>query len=184
MKLFYFFLFCFTIGINPTEGQLHQESGGILLRFVFHPNYNNYEKSCCKFSNQRCLAFVTSKGFVSNAYKGRIETYQYSGIFDVQIWNLRKMDAGIYSCFVVQTPAIHMIFQVDITDKCGSNVPSLPNITQHPPQELVYTTVDFKCHHKTSNIYENLNIHNSSSDSDNAVKTQDSVEYATISRVL
>ncbi|XP_046727965.1 uncharacterized protein LOC124400289 isoform X2 [Silurus meridionalis] len=165
------------------------------------------------------------------------------------------MDAGIYSCFVVQTPAIHMIFQVDITeskpvlnptlalpksttspvrsahqllekhpeessnkwsskftlgaiscvvviililfitltvfyykkkskDKCGSNVPSLPNITQHPPQELVYTTVDFKCHHKTSNIYENLNIHNSSSDSDNAVKTQDSVEYATISRVL
>ncbi|XP_034162754.2 uncharacterized protein LOC117597857 [Pangasianodon hypophthalmus] len=257
MKLFYFFLFCFTNGINPTKGQLHLElSGEMLLRFVFHPNYNYYEKSCCKFTIYGCIIFVTSDAYVHDAYKGRIETYKYSGTFDVRIWDVRAKDAGIYRCEIrgIQRH-IYQDFQVVIADsetelnpilsfpkstispvslahhllekhqeissnkwslkfalgtifgvvviilimsitltvvyrkkksreKCGRSFPSATNVTQQLPQELIYTTVDFKLHENTSNIYANLDIHNSRPDSGNALKTQDSVEYATIAGVL
>ncbi|XP_017323546.1 uncharacterized protein LOC108265568 [Ictalurus punctatus] len=255
MKLFYFFLFCFTNGITPTKGQLHLElSGEMLLRFVFLPNYNSYDKSCCKFTIYGCIIFVISNGYVHNAYKGRIETYTYSGTFDVRIWNVRSMDAGRYRCEILGTQkyqdfqvviadsetelnpilaflkstispvssaqhllekhqeissnkwtlkvtlgtifgivAIILIMSITLTvvyfkkksrDQCGRSFPSAPNVTQQLPQELIYTTVDFKLHQKTSTIYANLDIHNSRPDSGNTLKTQDSVEYATIAGVL
>lgn len=57
-------------------------------------------------------------------------------------------------------------------------------ILQQLPQELIYTTVDFKCHQKTFNIYANLDIHNSRPDLGNALPPQDNVEYASIAEVL
>ncbi|XP_058245606.1 uncharacterized protein LOC131352996 isoform X2 [Hemibagrus wyckioides] len=254
MKLVYFFLLCFTNGINPTKGQLHLElSGKMLLRFVFHPNYNYYQKSCCKFTRYGCIIFVTSNGYVHNAYEGRIETYEYSGAFDVRIWNVHAQDAGMYRCEISGTQQ-YKDFQVVLTgsetelnpiqafpkstispvssahnllekhqeisstkwslkfilgtifgslviivimaislavvyykkksrDKHPSSFPSAPNVIQHP-QELIYTTVDFKLHQKTSNIYANLDIHTLGPGSSNAFKAQDSVEYATIAGAL
>ncbi|GAA6104732.1 uncharacterized protein LOC113656141 isoform X1 [Tachysurus ichikawai] len=255
MKLVCFLLFWFTNGINPTKGQIHPElTGEILLRFVFHPNYNYYEKSCCKFTSNGCIIFVTSNGYVHNTYRGRIETFEYSGSFDVRIWNMRAKDAGIYRCeirgaqkyqdfqvvvfesktelnpilafpkttispvssahnllekhqeissakwslkFTLGTIfgglVIILIMSISLTvvyfkkksrDKCGRSFPSAPSVIQQLPQELIYTTVDFKLHQKTSNIYANLDIQASGPGSDNALKAQDIVEYATIAGVL
>lgn len=57
-------------------------------------------------------------------------------------------------------------------------------ILQQLPQELIYTTVDFKLHQKTSSMYANLDIYNLRPDSSNALEMQDRVEYATIAGVL
>lgn len=154
MKLFYFFIFCFTngevvsaciylkermffffykilllstlsasSGINSTKGQLHLEfSGEMLLRFVFHPNYNYYMKSCCKFTSYGCIIFVTSNGYVHYAYEGRIETYKYSGTFDVRIWNVHAKDTGTYRCEIHGTQKhIYQDFQVVIAGKALIN---------------------------------------------------------------
>lgn len=91
----------------------------MLLRFVFNPNYNYYEKSCCKFTSYGCSIFVTSNGYVHNAYKGRIETYKYSGAFDVRIWNMHAKDAGTYRCEIhgTQKKYIYQDFQVVVAGK-------------------------------------------------------------------
>lgn len=90
----------------------------MLLRFVFHPDYYFSEKSCCKFTSNGCVIFVTSNGYVQNAYEGRIETYKYSGAFDVRIWNVHAKDAGIYRCEIHGTPKhIYQDFQVVVAGK-------------------------------------------------------------------
>lgn len=75
-------------------------------------------KSCCKFTSYGCIIFVTSNGYVHNAYEGRIETYKYSGTFDVRIWNVHAKDAGTYRCEIHGTQKyIYQDFQVVIAGK-------------------------------------------------------------------
>lgn len=104
-----------TSGINPTRG-LHLESGEFLLRYVFPLKYIYYEKSCCKFTRSGCINFVTSNGYVHNAYKGRIETYKYPEVYDVRIWNVHAEDAGTYRCTIHGTQE-YQDFQVVIAGK-------------------------------------------------------------------
>ncbi|KAL7884967.1 hypothetical protein AOLI_G00077370 [Acnodon oligacanthus] len=67
------------------------------------------------------------------------------------------------------------------SDKCGRSLSRAPDII--PPQEelnsIIYTTVHFKPHEETSQLYANLCLHSS----DRALKSQESVEYSTIARM-
>ncbi|XP_036434277.1 uncharacterized protein LOC118813181 [Colossoma macropomum] len=265
MKLFFFFVFFFKNGINLMKAQLTAEvSGEVNIHFMFDPYFNYFKKSCCKFTQFRCLFIVDNNGYADAAYRGRIKTHEYSGALDVRIRNLQASDAGIYRCKIhgIQNYIIYKDFQVDIvdrkprldpvllfpkstistvtslnqisgkhqeppslisdswslkhtlgtvfgiviiliitvilgvayhkkkakdleygtssfsSDKCGRSLSSAPDIIP-PPQELnsiIYTTVDFKPHEETSQLYANLCLHNSKS----ALKSQENVEYSTI----
>ncbi|XP_017543043.1 uncharacterized protein LOC108414656 [Pygocentrus nattereri] len=269
MKLLFFFIFFFKNGINLMKAQLTAEvSGEVKIRFMFDPFFNSYEKSCCKSVLFRCLFIVGNNGYADAAYKGRIDTHEYSGALDVRIRNLQASDAGMYRCKIhgIQNYFFYKDFQVDVvdrtprldpvlripkstlstvtslhqisekhqeppslisdswrlkhtlgtvfgivtiiliititlgvayhkkkakdpeygtssfsSDKCGRSLSSAPDIIppQQEPNSIIYTTVHFKPHEETSQLYANLCLHNSEC----ALKSQESVEYSTIARM-
>lgn len=76
-------------------------NGQALLRFVFPPFYNGYEKFCSKLYPGGISVIVNTRGYVNDFYKGRVSTTEYNGVMDVMIWNLKPVDAGDYRCAVV-----------------------------------------------------------------------------------
>ncbi|XP_053360441.1 uncharacterized protein LOC128530490 isoform X2 [Clarias gariepinus] len=104
-------------------------------------------------------------------------------------WSLKFLLGTIFGIVVITliisiTLAV-ICYKKKSKDTCVRSVRSAPSVTEEQlPQELIYTTVDFKCHQKTFNIYANLDIHNSRPDLGNALPPQDNVEYASIAGVL
>ncbi|XP_029580005.1 uncharacterized protein LOC115168668 isoform X2 [Salmo trutta] len=78
---------------TEVNGQVY---GHVLLRFIFPPFYNDYEKLCYKLYPEP-FPVVNTRGYVNNFYKGRISRMEYNGGMFVTIRNLKPVDAGDYS---------------------------------------------------------------------------------------
>nr|XP_046220768.1 uncharacterized protein LOC124045489 isoform X2 [Oncorhynchus gorbuscha] len=59
---------------TEVNGQVH---GHVLLRFIFPPFYNGYEKLCSKLYPGP-FPVVNTRGYVNNLYKGRISRTEYN----------------------------------------------------------------------------------------------------------
>ncbi|XP_050972492.1 uncharacterized protein LOC127169290 isoform X4 [Labeo rohita] len=117
MKLIFFFLVLLKNGIHPTEGlRVFYSSEGIILKYLFLPYYNSYQKCCCKFYQSGCIIFVNDRGQFNSLYRGRIFITNYYGEFEVKITNLNVMDAGRYRCGVVDFPATYQDVEVTVSD--------------------------------------------------------------------
>ncbi|KAG7472602.1 hypothetical protein MATL_G00110450 [Megalops atlanticus] len=125
MELLILALLLLLDGPSSRGQQRIDTSGRIFLQFNFDPNYSNYEKYCCKFHQEQCLFVVTSTGYVSDVFKGRISIAEYYGSMEIWIWNLQVWDSGIYRC-VVQGPGIFTDFRVKISDSINHKSPPLP----------------------------------------------------------
>ncbi|XP_041713988.1 uncharacterized protein LOC121546809 isoform X1 [Coregonus clupeaformis] len=103
-------IFLFLLLLDDPEIEAQQGmvvNGQVLLRFIFHPFYNGYEKLCSKLHPER-FPVVNTRGYVNDFYKGRISTTEYNGGMDVTIWNLKPVDAGDYRCVIVNR--VHHIY--------------------------------------------------------------------------
>ncbi|KAI4902285.1 hypothetical protein NFI96_034710 [Prochilodus magdalenae] len=111
--------FCFS-GVNPTKGQLKADvSGEVSVSFMFNSYFNDYKKSCCKFTSLGCILIVDNMGYAHEAYKGRIELKEYNGALAVKIGNLIAGDAGIYRCEIHGIPNyfLYKDFQIEVADR-------------------------------------------------------------------
>ncbi|XP_052418594.1 uncharacterized protein LOC127962994 isoform X2 [Carassius gibelio] len=136
MKLILFLLVLLENGVNSTAGlRVFYFSQEIILQYFFNSNYNNYEKSCCKFYQSECIIFVNSRGYEANLYRGRIFFTNYYGRFEVRMTKLSMMDAGRYRCGFSSFPATYQYVQVTVSEltRIGVNtVPLLPKFSIKP----------------------------------------------------
>ncbi|XP_064778165.1 uncharacterized protein LOC135503909 isoform X2 [Oncorhynchus masou masou] len=97
-------LFLLILLLDDPEMEAQQRTvvnGQALLRFVFPPFYNGYEKFCCKLYPWGVSVIVNTRGYVNDLYEGRVSTTEYNGGMDVVIWNLKPVDTGDYRCAIV-----------------------------------------------------------------------------------
>ncbi|XP_018963871.1 uncharacterized protein LOC109094612 isoform X2 [Cyprinus carpio] len=137
MKLIFFLLALLENGMNSTAGlRVLYSSQEIILKYLFYPYYNSYEKACCKFDQSECFLFVNNRGQAASLYIGRIFITNYDGEFEVKITGLSIMDAGRYRCGVRGFPNTYQDVQVtvsELTYYIGANTaPLLPKSSITP----------------------------------------------------
>ncbi|XP_023651719.1 uncharacterized protein [Paramormyrops kingsleyae] len=148
------FVVLFFLNTHFGRGQQKiNRSGQLLFQLIFHPFYNNYEKSCCKLNHQQCQMVVNNRGYVDTSYKGRVSTLEFNGGFEIRIWNLYPLDTGIYRCMVHGTSAyIYQDFSVEVSG------------TQQSPSESTTT-------HRTSSDTSMTIIQHQASTSSRSLKS-------------
>ncbi|XP_042160179.1 uncharacterized protein LOC112222404 isoform X2 [Oncorhynchus tshawytscha] len=110
---------------TEVNGQVY---GHVLLRFIFPPFYNGYEKLCSKLYPGP-FPVVNTRGYVNNFYKGRISRTEYNGEMYVMIWNLKPVDAGDYRCVVSSVNHIYSDFHLQIdSGRRRGPVPPRPRV--------------------------------------------------------
>ncbi|XP_007231997.3 uncharacterized protein LOC103025311 isoform X1 [Astyanax mexicanus] len=135
------------------------------------------------------------------------ENHLDSPSIDKNPWGLRHTLATVFgvACFIFIIAIIPVVIyhikrkkteSIYSTSSVSSETrerspSSAPDIIPQTPQEhlnsIIYTTVDFKPHEEASELYANLCLSNPGAlrpDSDRALKTQESVEYSTVARIL
>lgn len=61
---------------------------------------------------------VNNRGYVDTFYKGRLSTLEFSGRFEIRIWNLYPLDTGIYRCMIHGTSTyIYQDFSCEVSGK-------------------------------------------------------------------
>lgn len=106
----------FFLGMNSTAGlRVLYSSQEMILKYLFYPYYNSYEKACCKFDQSECFLFVNNRGQAASLYIGRIFITNYDGEFEVKITGLSIMDAGRYRCGVRDFPNTYQDVQITVS---------------------------------------------------------------------
>ncbi|XP_007570933.1 uncharacterized protein LOC103151041 [Poecilia formosa] len=75
----------------------------IVLRLVFPPIYNGYNKSCCKLYPGQCYKVLDSAGYTCDSLRGRVATTEQDGWIEFRISDVQVGDAGYYRCAVLGT---------------------------------------------------------------------------------
>ncbi|XP_023193693.1 uncharacterized protein LOC111609440 [Xiphophorus maculatus] len=78
-----------------------EEVQPIVLRLVFPPFYNGYNKSCCKLYPGQCYKVLDSAGYTCDSLRGRVTTTEEDGWIEFRISNVQVGDAGYYRCAVL-----------------------------------------------------------------------------------
>ncbi|XP_054905331.1 uncharacterized protein LOC129372232 [Poeciliopsis prolifica] len=78
-----------------------EEVQHIVLRLVFPPFYNGYNKSCCKLYPGQCYKVLDSAGYTCDSLRGRVTTTKEDGWIEFRISNVQVGDAGYYRCAVL-----------------------------------------------------------------------------------
>ncbi|XP_071022215.1 uncharacterized protein [Oncorhynchus clarkii lewisi] len=125
------FLLILLLDVPEMEAQQRMVvNGQVLLRFVFPPFYNGYEKFCSKLYPWGVSVIVNTRGYVNDFYEGRVSTTEYNGGMDVVIWNLKPVDTGDYRCAIVTIGWNHIYkdynLQIDSGRRSGPVSPRPP----------------------------------------------------------
>ncbi|XP_036844811.1 uncharacterized protein LOC110532798 [Oncorhynchus mykiss] len=125
------FLLILLLDVPEMEAQQRMVvNGQVLLRFVFPPFYNGYEKFCSKLYPWGVSVIVNTRGYVNDFYEGRVSTTEYNGGMDVVIWNLKPVDTGNYRCAIVTIGWNHIYkdynLQIDSGRRSGPVSPRPP----------------------------------------------------------
>lgn len=82
-------------------------------------------KYWCKESARHCSTIVSSNGYLSRGYEGRVTITDFpnDGLFTIEISGLRKNDTGSYKCGIGINNKLFFRVQLDVSKgkKCTFN---------------------------------------------------------------
>ncbi|NXY54175.1 PIGR protein, partial [Callaeas wilsoni] len=137
---------------RPTQlirGELH---GSVTVLCPFGDTQSDTKRFWCKVGRSSCTLIVSSDGYVSRRYQGRIfiTPQEGSGPFKVLINDLKKEDSGLYLCGTQSSRGQDSPQEVVLQVATASALPRTPKFLSG----TVGGSLSFQCHHDPRGTYE------------------------------